>query len=157
MMNRSTPNLTDLVNKIDQHFNNAELRLLCFQLNNQLNFEDELAYANLPSGEKYIKALALVEFMNRRMQLEALIGVLKQKRPNVDWTETTVTIKLPNQSNVRNEHFLEDVPKTRDRDGAINEGSHQNVHYEKPPRQQPVTESNDGNVENEIEKNRGLA
>jgi hypothetical protein len=68
--------LRDLLN---QHFNEAELRQLCFDLS--------IEYENLPGEVRLSKAQSLVEFGLRNGRLPDLITHCQELRPTVEWPD----------------------------------------------------------------------
>jgi hypothetical protein len=66
-----------LYNGLVSHFNEEELRDLCFQLG--------IDYETLPGDSKTIKARELVAYHERRNRIESLSQVCRQLRPNVSW------------------------------------------------------------------------
>ncbi|MCA9875681.1 MAG: SUMF1/EgtB/PvdO family nonheme iron enzyme, partial [Anaerolineales bacterium] len=73
------PALRDL---IDQHFTDAELRLLCYDL--------AIEYENLPGEIRVAKAQALVEYCRRHNHLPELGNYLLQLRPSIEWPDLEV-------------------------------------------------------------------
>lgn len=70
------PNLRDL---LDHHFNDAELRQLCFDL--------VIEYENLPGDTRLTKAQSLVEFCLRHDRLTGLVMRSRALRPTVSWPD----------------------------------------------------------------------
>ncbi|HID48293.1 MAG TPA: hypothetical protein EYP40_01560 [Chromatiales bacterium] len=70
------PALRDL---IDQHFNNEELRQLCFDLS--------IAYENLPGDTRILKAQSLVEYCLRHNRLPDLGVRCLELRPDAAWPD----------------------------------------------------------------------
>jgi hypothetical protein len=66
-----------LYRRLIDHFNEEELRDLCFHL--------DVDYDDLPGAGKAGKARELVTYHERRGTLPALVEVCRQLRPNVDW------------------------------------------------------------------------
>lgn len=60
-----------------KHFNDQELRTLCFRLG--------LDIADLPGEGKSAKARELVTYMERRGRIADLIAQAKRERPHVNW------------------------------------------------------------------------
>lgn len=73
-------NLVKLFQKIDRHFNDADLRDLCFQLN--------VEYENLAGQGKRDKVRELVLWMKRNGRLPDLITLASQLRPNTRWQDS---------------------------------------------------------------------
>ncbi len=73
-------NLVNLFEKVDRHFNDSELRDLCFRLN--VDNED------LKGGGKREKARELVMQMNRHGRLSDLLQQVGIVRPKVNWQDT---------------------------------------------------------------------
>lgn len=72
-------NLVQLFEKVDHHFNEGELRDLCFQL--QANYED------LPGLGKRDRARELVTLMDRHGRLADLTDLAARLRPKVRWQD----------------------------------------------------------------------
>ncbi|NKQ37371.1 MAG: SAVED domain-containing protein [Chloroflexi bacterium] len=86
-------NIVALFEKIDRHFNDSELRDLCFQL--------KVDYEDLAGEGKRDKARELVTMMNRHGRLPELVALASQLRPKVKWQdlpqqagETDIVAKL---------------------------------------------------------------
>ncbi len=60
------------------HFNEGELRTLCFKLG--------VEYEDLPPGGRSDKARELITYMERHGRLQALISACQETRPLVSWT-----------------------------------------------------------------------
>lgn len=65
---------------IGEFFNDTELRALVFEI-------DGLSYEDLAGETHRSRAMALVEWMQRRKRLRELLTLCKEKRPEVDWPE----------------------------------------------------------------------
>ena len=76
--NLSREQLTDLRQKIVDHYNDEELRTLCFDVG--ANYED------LPAQGKEGKARELIAYLQRLGQLPDLIKMCRKTRPKVDWS-----------------------------------------------------------------------
>lgn len=63
---------------IVQHYNDSELRDLCFELG--------IDYENLPGGGKADKARELVAHCNRRGRLAELVELCRSQRPTAPWS-----------------------------------------------------------------------
>lgn len=74
----SAKHLTQLRQILSERFSEAELRILTFDLG--------LDYETLPGDNKNIKAMELVEAMNRRNRLQDLITEGQRHRQDVSWT-----------------------------------------------------------------------
>lgn len=72
-------NLVQLFQRIDQHFNDGELRDLAFQLN--------VEYQDLEGSAKRDKARELVTYMQRHGRLSELISRVAALRSNVTWQD----------------------------------------------------------------------
>lgn len=70
--------LTQLRQKLDTHFDEEELRTLCFDLGAQ--------YENLPGRGKANKARELVALFERNERIEELVDYCSKSRPTVTWT-----------------------------------------------------------------------
>ena len=68
---------TRLHEKIDQLFDNDELRTLCFRL--------EVDYDNLSGDTKSGKVRELIRWCEKRNCLDKLVELLRKERPNVSW------------------------------------------------------------------------
>ena len=86
-------NLVKLFQKTDRHFNDSDLRDLCFQLN--------VDYDDLAGRGKRDKARELVTMMNRHGRLPDLIALAERLRPKINWQdppqragETDIVAKL---------------------------------------------------------------
>ena len=66
-----------LYHHLTEHFDEEELRDLCFRL--------DVDYDNLPGAGKAGKARNLITYHERRRTLPALVAMCRQLRPNVDW------------------------------------------------------------------------
>jgi len=75
----STTPLSQLHEQLSEHFNEEELKDLCFEL--LVDYED------LPASGKKHKAREMVEEMRRKGRLPELIAALQQKRPRLDWSQ----------------------------------------------------------------------
>jgi formylglycine-generating enzyme required for sulfatase activity len=73
----SLPSLRDL---LAQHFNLEELEQLCFDLN--------IEYEDVPGSTRKAKAQALVEYCLRHNRLPDLSAYCRQLRPDVNWPDT---------------------------------------------------------------------
>ena len=74
----SREQLTDLHLKIVEHFDDEELRTLCFDVN--------VDYDNLRGQGKEAKARELIDFMQRQGRLPDLIQACCKTRPRVNWS-----------------------------------------------------------------------
>ncbi len=72
--------LAQLRQLLVDHFNEGELRTLCFDLG--------VDYENLPPGGKADKARELVAHLERRNQIPELLEMGRRLRPDVDWSQT---------------------------------------------------------------------
>jgi uncharacterized membrane-anchored protein YhcB (DUF1043 family) len=70
-------NLDKLREKITTHFNESELRDLCFKLN--------VDYDDLRSEGKGDKARELVAYCERHGRISELLGICQQLRPRLSW------------------------------------------------------------------------
>jgi hypothetical protein len=66
-----------LYRRLTEHFDEEELRDLCFRL--------DVDYDDLPGAGKAGKARNLITYHERRRKVPALIDMCRQLRPNVDW------------------------------------------------------------------------
>jgi hypothetical protein len=73
-------NLVKLFQKVDRHFDDSELRDLCFQLG--------VAYEDLPGSGKRDKARELVTLLDRHGRLPDLLTLVGQLRPKVTWQDS---------------------------------------------------------------------
>ena len=64
---------------IDLHFDEAELRILCFDLG--------IEWEHLQGNTKSEKIMSLVSYQVRREDLATLINLLKNERPNLNWLD----------------------------------------------------------------------
>jgi len=78
--NMNHANLVQLFEKVDRHFNESELRDLCFQL--QTDYED------LTGPGKRDKARELVMLLDRHGRLSDLTTLTTRLRPKVRWQDT---------------------------------------------------------------------
>ena len=69
--------LTELLEKIDRHFNQVELKDLCFRF--------QVDYESLGGEGKRDKARELITHMERRGRTAELIEACARLRPQVDW------------------------------------------------------------------------
>ncbi|MBK7180659.1 MAG: hypothetical protein IPH82_26345 [Chloroflexi bacterium] len=72
-----TSNIVDLAKKISYHFNNIEIKELCFMLG--------LDIENLAGLTKNDKAQELVLYFERHSQIPDLINICQEQRPSVNW------------------------------------------------------------------------
>lgn len=72
-------NLVKLFQKVDHHFNDSELRDLCFRLN--------VPYEDLTGPGKRDKTRELVTMLDRHGRLPDLISLATQLRPKVNWQD----------------------------------------------------------------------
>ncbi|NHZ72554.1 MAG: SAVED domain-containing protein [Aquificales bacterium] len=86
-------NMVKLFQKIDRHFNESEMRDLCFRLN--------VDYEDLEGQGKRDKVRELVTWMDRHGRLPDLTTLADQQRPQVKWRdpaqqagETSIVAKL---------------------------------------------------------------
>lgn len=70
--------LKQLRNLLSAHIGLADLKELTFDLG--------IDYEELAGGSKTIKILELITYLERRGRLGELIGELKDKRPDVEWS-----------------------------------------------------------------------
>lgn len=70
--------LSQLYRKIDRYFNEEELKSICFDLG--------VDYDNLPAEGKGYKARELVALVDRSNQVERLVSLCRDARPDVIWT-----------------------------------------------------------------------
>jgi hypothetical protein len=70
-------NFTKLKEQINNHFNEDDLRELCFDMG--------IAYDALNGGNKRSKTIALIEHCKNHVLLEELLAYLKKARPRVIW------------------------------------------------------------------------
>ena len=76
--------LTGLRRILDEHFNDGELRTLCFDL--------DVDYDDLPGTAKADKARELINYLKRRKDIPHLVRVGKQQRPDISWCEHARTL-----------------------------------------------------------------
>lgn len=69
--------MAELRRKIVDHFNDEELRTLCFDIN--------VDYESLPAQGKEGKARELIALQHRQGQLAVLVAACRAARPNVEW------------------------------------------------------------------------
>ena len=93
----SLPALRDL---IDQHFNDEELRQLCFDL--------DIDAENLPGDTRIAKAQSLVAHCLRHNRLPQLGEKCRELRPAVEWPDTT-TLAAEWQNTQKAQEFLQDA------------------------------------------------
>jgi tetratricopeptide (TPR) repeat protein len=72
-------NLRRLRQILNEHFNEGELRTLCFDLG--------VDYDNLPGGGKADKARELVAYLQRHSRLSELIEIGEQQRTDIPWKD----------------------------------------------------------------------
>lgn len=73
-------NLVKLFQNIDRHFNDSELRDVCFQL--------DISYEDLPGPGKRDKVRDLVTMLDRHGRLSDLTILTTQLRPKIKWQES---------------------------------------------------------------------
>jgi hypothetical protein len=71
--------------KIANYFNLAELRQMCFDLSKSFNVSN--LFENLPGTTLIEKAFDLVDYCQRRGQVEPLIAYCEKERPNINWRD----------------------------------------------------------------------
>lgn len=71
---------------LNKHFNDDELRTLCFAL--------QIDYETLPAQGKQGKARELIEYMNRLDRLDDLVAALEAERPNINWRTVSTSSDL---------------------------------------------------------------
>ncbi len=86
-------NQTELYELINKHFNEGELRTLCFDL--------DIEYENLGGRGKSNNVRELILFVLRKERYDDLYVQLKHYHPNVNWSEPEETIykQTPNTDN----------------------------------------------------------
>lgn len=80
----SNEQLLDLSRLLDLHFNEGELKSLCFALS--------IDYENLAGQHKAKKVLELVKRMQRYGNIESLIFECNRLRPKIDWPPLQLTL-----------------------------------------------------------------
>lgn len=65
---------------LDDHFNEEELRTLCYDLN--------VDYDNLPAQGKVNKARELIAYLERHGHIPKLLRMGEQLRPDISWSDT---------------------------------------------------------------------
>ncbi len=73
----TTAHLVQLQSQMAQAFNVEELKDLCFQLG--------VAYENIPGEGRDNKVRELIQYLERRGQINALLTLCEQERPNLNW------------------------------------------------------------------------
>ena len=73
--------LSELREKLIEHYDEAELRALCMDLG--------LHYGDLPGRSKPEKAMELVASLERKGRIAELVFLCRQQRPNVTWIYQT--------------------------------------------------------------------
>lgn len=71
--------LSGLRDLLNHHFNNDELRQLCFDL--------DIEYENLPGDTRILKAQSLVAQLQRQGRVFDLITLVRHQRPTVNWPD----------------------------------------------------------------------
>ena len=74
--------LVSLRQLLARHFDDAELRLLCFDLG--------VDYDDLPAAGKTNKAMELVALLSRRSAIDQLLEVGQKSRPDVPWSDVMI-------------------------------------------------------------------
>ncbi|NKQ34149.1 MAG: NACHT domain-containing protein, partial [Chloroflexi bacterium] len=87
MTTDSATYLTELHQRLNQHFNLAEIQTLCLQLH--------VDYESIPGQEKPSIIRELLLALGRRNRLPDLISLLQQERPNVTWPLVPDDLQLP--------------------------------------------------------------
>jgi hypothetical protein len=82
---------------IDTHFNNEELRTLCFDL--------EVDYESLGGEGKMGKIRELIAHMKRFHRIEELLKYLRTERPNVSWPDIRITSEQENAGEFVGERY----------------------------------------------------
>ena len=70
--------MSNLRQDIVEHFDEGELKTLCFDL--------RIVYDSLPGDGTAAKALALIYYFQQRNEVPRLLTQLRKERPNVMWT-----------------------------------------------------------------------
>jgi hypothetical protein len=65
---------------LDAHFNEEELRTLCYDL--------DVDYDNLPAQGKVNKARELIAYLERHGHIPELLRMGEQLRPDISWSDT---------------------------------------------------------------------
>lgn len=76
-MDQTNNLLNQLRQKIEQHFDLNELRVLCHDLG--------IPWENLSGDNKPTKVISLISHVERRESLPKLLSVLQRERPTVHW------------------------------------------------------------------------
>jgi hypothetical protein len=76
----------DLRQKLDAHFNETDLRVLCFDLGAD--------YENLPGRAKVEKIISLIEYLEHRVRIVELLRACCTQRPNVAWNLSETRTEL---------------------------------------------------------------
>ena len=71
------PGLAELLEKLDRHFNESELREVCFTL--------RIDYKNIKGKTKKDMARELILYFDRRERLGELVSTCRKLRPHVSW------------------------------------------------------------------------
>jgi hypothetical protein len=85
--NLTREQLTDLRLKIVEHFDDEELRTLCF--------DTDVDYDNLPAQGKEAKARELIDYMQRQGRFGDLIRACRKTRPRVNWNFDAAVADVP--------------------------------------------------------------
>ncbi len=93
---KTPPERADLVQlrqMLARHFNEGELRDLCFDLRNLYNLD--LDYSSLPGQGKGDKARELVAYLDRRHRVDELMTACRKLRPELDWGKAGEETLIP--------------------------------------------------------------
>jgi hypothetical protein len=64
---------------INERFNLAEIQVICFKLN--------IDYEEIPGHQKSNKIIELIKYLERRNQVESLVKVIKDSRPDINFED----------------------------------------------------------------------
>lgn len=76
----SQADLNQLYQKLNHHFDEEELRTLCFSL--------QVEYDTLPAQGKSNKARELVNYLARRDRISELLQLVQVERPSIEWNRS---------------------------------------------------------------------
>lgn len=84
-------NRSELLTKLKTHFNDSELREICFELEKP-NYED------LEGVGRAAKARELILYLERDERLLELLKICQRLRPNVAWISSSTEPSNPNEN-----------------------------------------------------------
>src|SRR5688572_27484357 len=94
-----TKRLTQLLQMISNHFDEEDVRTVCYML--------AVEYDDLPGPAKKFKVRELIKYMIQRGRLEELVEICQKERPNLPWFDIT-SLSAPKHGHIKNPHLRPD-------------------------------------------------